>query len=333
MTQLPREYTQELEHKTLSPFACFADETKGRLREEEKCPLRTDFQRDRDRIIHCNAFSRLKQKTQVFLNPTGDHYRTRLTHTLEVSQIARTISRALRLNEDLTEAIALGHDLGHTPFGHAGEAVLNEISPVGFKHYRQSVRVVDYIEKDGRGLNLTREVRDGILKHTDAIAETKEGFIVRCADVIAFINHDIEDAIRAGIIRQCELPENAVRVLGETKSQRITSLVTSLIRNGAENICYDPETEAAKEELKEFMFLNVYKNPKCKSEEAKAKVMIEKLYRYFLKKPEKLPADYLALADKFDKPTAVCDYIAGMTDNYCTNLFINLYVPKGWSVY
>lgn len=333
MGRLPREYTEESEHKMLSPFACFADETKGRRRGEEKCPLRTDFQRDRDRIIHCNAFSRLKQKTQVFLNPTGDHYRTRLTHTLEVSQIARTISRALRLNEDLTEAIALGHDLGHTPFGHAGEAVLNEISPNGFKHYRQSVRVVDYIEKDGEGLNLTHEVRDGILKHTDEVAETKEGYIVRCADVIAFINHDIEDAIRAGIIRQCELPKNAVKVLGETKSQRITALVTSLVRNGAENIKYDPEIEAAEDELKEFMFRNVYKNPKCKSEEAKAKVMIEKLYRYFLDNPEKLPDDYLALADKFDKPTAVCDYVAGMTDKYCTDLFLNLYVPKGWNVY
>ncbi len=333
MDSLPREYTEESEHKTLSRFACFADETKGRQREEEKCPLRTDFQRDRDRIIHCNAFSRLKQKTQVFLNPTGDHYRTRLTHTLEVSQIARTISRALRLNEDLTEAIALGHDLGHTPFGHAGESVLNEISPCGFKHYRQSVRVVDYIEKDGRGLNLTHEVRDGILKHTDEVAETKEGFIVRCADVIAFINHDIEDAIRAGIIKSEDLPMNAVNVLGATKSQRITTLVTSLVKNGAENIHYDPEVEAAKEELKEFMFLNVYKNPKCKSEETKAKVMIEKLYRHFLDNPEKLPADYLALADRFDKPTAVCDYVAGMTDKYCTDLFINLYVPKGWSIY
>ena len=332
MEHLPREYTEESEHKMLSRFACFADETKGREREEEKCPLRTDFQRDRDRIIHCNAFSRLKQKTQVFLNPTGDHYRTRLTHTLEVSQIARTISRALRLNEDLTEAIALGHDLGHTPFGHAGESVLNEISPYGFKHYRQSVRVVDYIEKDGKGLNLTHEVKDGILKHTDEVAETKEGFIVRCADVIAFINHDIEDAIRAGIIRAEELPKNAVEVLGATKSQRITTLVTSLVKNGAEDIHYDPEIEAAKEELKEFMFLNVYKNPKCKSEEAKAKVMIEKLYRHFLDYPEKLPADYLALADRFDKPTAVCDYVAGMTDKYAIYKYSEIFIPTAWQV-
>lgn len=330
---IPRVFTEMNEHAILSPYACFADKTIGRARSEEKCPLRTDFQRDRDRIIHCNAFSRLKQKTQVFLNPTGDHYRTRLTHTLEVSQIARTIACALRLNEDLTEAIALGHDLGHTPFGHAGESILSAISPKGFKHYEQSVRVVEYIEKDGKGLNLTFEVKDGIQKHTDGVAMTKEGNVVRFADVIAYINHDIEDAIRAGIISADELPKRAVSVLGKTKSQRITSLVSSIVRNGAEVIKYDPEIESAKEELKEFMFENVYRNPKCKSEEAKAKIMIEKLYRYFLESPERLPEDYLALADRFDKETAVCDYIAGMTDKYCTNLFINLYVPKGWSIY
>lgn len=330
---LPRELTENHEHQILSPYATFADCSKGRKAHEDPCPLRTDFQRDRDRIIHCNAFSRLKQKTQVFLNPTGDHYRTRLTHTLEVSQIARTIARALRLNEDLTEAIALGHDLGHTPFGHAGETALNQIAPNGFKHYRQSLRVVDYIEKDGKGLNLTHEVRDGILKHTDAVADTREGYVVRLADVIAFINHDIEDAIRAGIITSDELPDNAVRVLGKTKSQRITTLVSSLVKNGPENIRYDPEIEAAEEELKEFMFANVYKNPKCKSEEAKAKTMIKQLYSYFLSRPEKLPPDYLALADSFDKETAVCDYIAGMTDKFCTDLFINLNVPKGWHIY
>lgn len=330
---LPREYTEQLEKKALSEYACLASESMGRIRAETKCPLRTDFQRDRDRIIHCNAFSRLKQKTQVFLNPTGDHYRTRLTHTLEVSQIARTISRALRLNEDLTEAIALGHDLGHTPFGHAGEAVLNEISPGGFRHYRQSLRVVDYIEKDGRGLNLTYEVRDGILKHTDDIAVTKEGYIVRLADAIAYINHDIEDAVRAGVIQNEDLPEDVVKVLGKTKSQRITSLVSSLVKNGADKIRFDPEIEYAQERLKDFMFINVYKNPKCKSEESKAKIMIEKLYRYFLERPEKLPEEYLRLADRFDKNTAVCDYVAGMTDKYCTNLFIELYVPKGWNIY
>ncbi len=329
----PREYTLAAERMTLSPFACFSESTKGRLREEEKCPLRTEFQRDRDRIIHSNAFVRLKQKTQVFLNPTGDHYRTRLTHTLEVSQIARTIARALRLNEDLTEAIALGHDLGHTPFGHAGEAILDEIAPNGFKHYRQSLRVVDFIEKDGKGLNLTHEVRDGILKHTDAVADTKEGYVVRLADVIAFLNHDIEDAIRAGVISQNDLPKDALEILGETKSQRITSFVCDLVKNGAEEIKYSPDVDKARSVLVDFMYANVYKNPVCKSEEVRAKIMIEKLYNYFLESPEKLPRDYLALADRFDKETAVCDYVAGMTDKYCTNLFIELYVPKGWNIY
>lgn len=329
----PRIYTEQAEQAVLSEFATLSRNSKGREREEEKCPLRTEFQRDRDRILHCNAFVRLKQKTQVFLNPTGDHYRTRLTHTLEVSQIARTITRALHLNEDLAEAIALGHDLGHTPFGHAGEAILNEVSSKGFKHYRQSIRVVDYIEKDGRGLNLTQEVKDGILKHTDAIADTREGYIVRLSDVIAFINHDIEDAIRAGVIVQEDLPKSAIEVLGSTKSKRITTLVNSLIENGAENIRYSDEVEKARKELYDFMYANVYRNPVCKSEESKAKIMVEKLYYYFLEHPEKLPGDYLALADRFDKETAVCDYVAGMTDKYCTNLFIELYVPKGWHIY
>ena len=330
MEKSPREYTEELENAVLSPYAARSSESRGRLREEEKCPLRTDFQRDRDRIIHCNAFSRLKRKTQVFLNPAGDHYRTRLTHTLEVSQIARTISRALRLNEDLTEAIALGHDLGHTPFGHAGEQILNEISPKGFRHYEQSLRVVDCIEKDGKGLNLTAEVRDGILKHTDSVADTKEGYVVRLADVIAYINHDIEDAIRAGVILREDLPEGATRVLGKSKSERITSLVCSIIDNGAENLSYSPEVEAAKNELSAFMFRNVYHNPVCKSEESKAKTMIQMLYGYFVERPEKLPPDYLRLANLFDADTAVCDYIAGMTDGYCTNLFLSIFVPKGW---
>ena len=329
----PREYTEQTELTALSPFACKSIGSKGREVFEEKCELRTDFQRDRDRIIHCNAFARLKQKTQVFLNPTGDHYRTRLTHTLEVSQIARTIARALRLNEDLTEAIALGHDLGHTPFGHAGEAILNDISPKGFKHYRQSLRVVDYIEKDGLGLNLTTEVRDGILKHTDDIADTREGYVVRFSDVIAYINHDIEDAIRADIIREEDLPRRATDILGTRKSQRITTLVRSLVDNGAESIGYSPEVEWAKNELSGFMFQNVYRNPVCKSEESKAKMMIEMLYRYFIERPEKLPEDYKKLADRFDCDIAVCDYIAGMTDGYCTNLFLDIFVPKGWGTY
>lgn len=329
----PREFTELTEKTILSPYACLSSQSKGRVKDEEKCPLRTDFQRDRDRIIHCNAFVRLKHKTQVFLNPTGDHYRTRLTHTLEVSQIARTITRALRLNEDLAEAIALGHDLGHTPFGHAGEEVLNAVSSRGFKHYRQSVRVVECIEKDGKGLNLTHEVKDGILKHTDAVADTREGYIVRLSDVIAFINHDIEDAIRAGVIKNEDLPRSAIEVLGKTKSERITTLVNSLIANGAENIRYSDEIGKAKKELVDYMYENVYRNPVCKSEESKAKMMVEKLYYHFLENPEKLPSDYLALADKFDKETAVCDYVAGMTDKYCTNLFMELYVPKGWHIY
>lgn len=329
----PREYTEIMEEKTLSPFACLAKNSKGRDIEIEKCPLRTDFQRDRDRIIHSNAFVRLKQKTQVFLNPTGDHYRTRLTHTLEVSQIARTISRAMRLNEDLTEAIALGHDLGHTPFGHAGEAVLDEIAPNGFKHYKQSVRVCEYIEKDGKGLNLTKEVRDGILKHTNQIADTREGYIVRLSDVIAFLNHDIEDALRADVIKNEDLPKIALEVLGKTKSQRIQTLVFDLINNGAENIHYSPDIDEARKALVDYMYQNVYYNPVCKSEEAKAKAMIEKLYFYFLKNPDKLPKDYLKLADRFDKETAVCDYVAGMTDKYATNLFVEMFVPKGWAIY
>lgn len=327
----PREYTEEIERKILSPLAAKSSESKGRSRIENKPDdLRTDFQRDRDRIIHCNAFSRLKRKTQVFLNPTGDHYRTRMTHTLEVSQIARTISMALRLNEDLTEAIALGHDLGHTPFGHAGEQILNDISPSGFKHYTQSLRVVEYIEKGGQGLNLTQEVKDGILKHTDDVAATKEGYVVRLADVIAYINHDIEDAIRADVIKREDLPKEATDVLGATKSQRITTLVKNIIDGGAENLGYSSEIEAAKDILTEFMFENVYRNPVCKSEESKAKTMIEMLYRYFIQSPEKLPDDYKTLADCFDKNTAVLDYIAGMTDGYCTRTFVNIFVPRGW---
>ncbi|MBR5121436.1 MAG: deoxyguanosinetriphosphate triphosphohydrolase [Oscillospiraceae bacterium] len=329
----PREYSEASERKILCEYATFADNCGKRARDEEKCPMRTEFQRDRDRVIHSKAFSRLKQKTQVFLNPTGDHYRTRLTHTLEVSQIARTISRALKLNEDLTEAIALAHDLGHTPFGHAGEATLNEIAPQGFKHYEQSLRVVDFLEKDGKGLNLTPEVRDGILKHTNQIADTREGYIVRYADVIAYINHDIEDAIRAGVLRNEDLPKEAIEILGKTKTQRISTLVGSLIENGAQTIALAPEIEKAKDDLKAFMFENVYLNPVCKSEEVKAKMVVEKLYYHFTFNPDKLPEDYKKVADKYGKEVAVCDYIAGMTDKYCINLFMDLYVPKSWEIH
>ena len=327
-----REQTEIIELGSLSDLACFSSKSKGRSIDEAKCPLRTEFQRDRDRIIHSNSFRRLKHKTQVFLVPIGDHYRTRLTHTLEVSQIARTISRALRLNEDLTEAIALGHDLGHTPFGHSGEAVLNEICPYGFKHYLQSVRVVDYIEREGNGLNLTYEVKNGIACHTNQVASTKEGYVVRLSDKIAYINHDIDDSIRAGVLKESELPRDAIRLLGKTKSERITTLINSIVSNGPEDIKMDDEIKKAHDELRAFMFENVYTNPVAKTEEQKAKLLVEKLYSYFLKHPEKLPNDYKKILQKTDKHRATCDYIAGMTDGYAINLYTELFIPKGWNV-
>lgn len=325
-----REQIETLELGTLCESACFSVYGGKRVREEEKCEFRTDFQRDRDRILHCNAFRRLKHKTQVFLVPIDDHYRTRLTHTLEVSQIARTISRALRLNEDLTEAIALGHDLGHTPFGHTGEKVLSEICPYGFKHYLQSVRVVDYIENNGKGLNLTFEVKNGIACHTNQIAATKEGYVVRLADKIAYINHDIDDAIRAGVLKASDIPQNITDVLGDTKSKRISTLVGSIINNGAEDIRMSDEIKKAHDDLRSFMFSNVYTNPLAKQEEHKAEMLVEKLYLHFIKYPEKMPEEYVSTMNKFDKDRAVCDYIAGMTDSYAINLFTDLYVPKGF---
>lgn len=325
-----REQTEILELGMLCEDACTSKSTGRRVRSETKCPMRTEFQRDRDRILHCNAFRRLKQKTQVFLSPVGDHYRTRLTHTLEVSQIARTIARAFRLNEDLTEAIALGHDLGHTPFGHSGEDVLNEICPYGFKHYLQSVRVVDYIENDGKGLNLTYEVKNGIACHTNKVAVTKEGYVVRLADKIAYINHDIDDAIRAGMLREEDLPKSATDVLGHSKSQRITALITSIVDNGVADIRMSDDVKKAHDELRSFMFANVYHNSVAKAEEAKAKDMLEKLYIFFLKNPDKLPDEYKKIMAKFDKDRAVCDYIAGMTDVYSVNLYTELFIPKGW---
>ena len=327
---LPREYTESIEEQTLCKYAFLSKNTKGRDFYIAKCDLRTDFQRDRDKIIHCNSFRRLKHKTQVFLSPTGDHYRTRLTHTLEVSQIARTISRALRLNEDLTEAIALGHDLGHTPFGHAGERALDNVCVHKFHHYEQSLRVVKYIENDGKGLNLTEEVKDGILKHTNKIANTKEGYIVRFADVIAYINHDIDDSIRGGIITENDIPTEITDVLGHSKSERITTLVTSIVNNGAENIQMSPEIDAAYKALHSFMFESVYTNQKCKSEETKAQDMLKKLYEYFCKHIDKMPKLYQELSEKFDKEQAVCDYIAGMTDSYAVNVFNDLFIPKSW---
>ena len=331
---LPRELTEKNEELLMCRYAFLSKDSKGRQKSQNKCDLRTDFQRDRDRIIHCNSFRRLKHKTQVFLSPAGDHYRTRLTHTLEVSQIARTISRALRLNEDLTEAIALGHDLGHTPFGHAGERILNELSPEGFHHYEQSLRVVDFIEKDGNGLDLTYEVRDGILKHTNMVADTREGYIVRLADVIAYINHDIDDSIRGDIIKESDIPKSITDVLGNSKSERITTLVKAVIDGGAESIgIKEPEINKAYEALHRFMFDSVYTNPKCKSEESKAQAMIAELYKHFSAHIEKLPALYLNLAYQFGIDRAVCDYIAGMTDIYATQVFQDIFVPKGWQYF
>lgn len=327
---LVREITEQTEKDILCENACLSVNTKGRERAEEKDELRTDFQRDRDRILHCNAFRRLKHKTQVFLSPAGDHYRTRLTHTLEVSQIARTIARALRLNEDLTEAIALGHDLGHTPFGHAGERTLNELAPDGFHHYEQSLRVVDLIEKDGKGLNLTWEVRDGILKHTNMKADTREGCVVRTADVIAYINHDIDDSVRAGILTENDIPKDLREVLGSSKSERITTLVKDVIAHGSQEIGMSPEIKAAFDGLHKFMFESVYFNPVCKSEETKARDMIMKLYEHYIDNIEQLPAEYLDLAYRFGADRAVCDYIAGMTDGFAVETFKSLFIPKSW---
>lgn len=327
-----REELEKRELLTLSEHACKSTDVGAtlRLKREEPCPYRTAFQRDRDRILHCNAFRRLKRKTQVFLSPVGDHYRTRLTHTLEVSQVARTIARALFLNEDLTEAIALGHDLGHSPFGHAGEAILNQICPHGYKHYEQSVRVVDYIEKNGRGLNLTQAVRNGILCHTNKTADTLEGNIVRVADRIAYINHDIEDAVRAGILRPGDLPKEAADVLGNTHTERITTLISAVVAHGTDAIGMAPEIQAAHDLLHKFMFEQVYHNPLAKHEEAKAKILIEELYRYFRRAPENLPSQFQEIAHRQDVDRAVCDYISGMSDSYAVDLYTELFIPKSW---
>ena len=330
---LPRERYEQFEKDTLCEFACLSSQTKGRERYVQPCDLRTEFQRDRDRILHCNSFRRLKHKTQVFLSPMGDHYRTRLTHTLEVAQIARTMARALRLNEDLTEAIALGHDLGHTPFGHAGERMLNELNPHGFHHYEQSLRVVDCLENDGEGLNLTYEVRDGILKHTNQKAETKEGQIVRFADVIAYINHDIDDSVRAEILTEDDVPSSITDVLGHSKSERRTTLITSIINGGAQEIHMDERTAQAYDALHKFMGVSVYTNPKCKSEETRAQDMIAYLYQYYILHIEALPAQYLNNAYKYGADTAVCDYIAGMTDSFAVQAFKDLFIPKSWTLY
>lgn len=333
MEKTIRELSCEREKLILSPHAAFAAETRGRLVPEEECPIRTPFCRDRDRIIHSSSFRRLKHKTQVFLSPEGDYYRTRLTHTLEVAQIARTIAFALRLNEDLTEAIALGHDLGHTPFGHAGERALNEVCENGFTHYNQSLRVVDRLEKGGKGLNLTYEVRNGIVCHTTGKqADTLEGRVVRIADRIAYINHDIDDATIAGIMTEDDIPRSLRDILGHSKSSRINTLVKSVVENSDSDIGLDPLIAEAFEELHSFMFRKVYTNPACKSEEGKAMSMIQRLFSFFNENSERLPEGYRRIGEEDGVPTAVCDYIAGMTDTYAVRVYKELFIPNAWIV-
>ncbi len=330
---LPRERIMANERLTLSEYACKAEDSRGRQVYEKPCDFRTDFQRDRDRIIHCNSFRRLKHKTQVFLIPHSDHYRTRLTHTLEVSQISRTVACALGLNEDLTEAVALGHDLGHTPFGHDGERILNKLMPCGFAHNLQSRRVVERLEKDGQGLNLTFEVVDGIVGHrgSSALPVTLEGRVVRFCDKIAYINHDIEDAIRGGVITAQMLPEKPVRILGKTKSERITSLVRSLVENSGSDILFDSTTEEAFGELREFMFEKVYRAAPTIAEKDKASRIVEYLFGYFLKHKDEMPPLYIEIADSEGIERAVGDYISGMTDEYAVDYFKKLFIPKGWN--
>lgn len=332
-----REKQELWEKEYLSPYASLSQNSLGRDREEEECDLRPMFQRDRDRILHSKAFRRLKHKTQVFLAPAGDHYRTRLTHTLEVSQIARTIARSLRMNEDLTEAIALGHDLGHTPFGHAGEDVLNILHPYGFKHYYQSVRVVELLEKNCQGLNLTKEVRDGIRNHSiSCIPATMEGKIVRFADKIAYINHDIDDAMRAHIISEEDLPDKFTNVLGHSPKERLNSLIHSIIQESMNqpDIRMAKEIEEAMLGIRSYMFETVYTHPVAKSEEKKAQIMLEALYHHFIKHFDELPDEYIQLVTERGemKESIVCDYIAGMTDQYAIKVYKDLYIPLVWKV-
>ncbi len=327
-----RERIEIMEERVLSSEAALSSKTKGRQRRESQCHIRTDYQRDRDRILHSKAFRRLKHKTQVFISPEGDHYRTRLTHTLEVSQIARTVAKALFLNEDLAEAMALGHDLGHTPFGHAGEDVLDLIREDGFRHNEQSLRVVDILEATG-GLNLTYETRDGILKHTgDGIPDTWEGKIVKLCDRVAYVNHDIDDALRGGIIDPNDIPEESARVLGDTSKARIDTLVTDLVQTSAvqQDIVMSSPISHAFDSLRDFLFERVYIGSKAKVEEEKAKYIIEAIYKYFMSTPEKLPQGMKALLENDTRERVVCDYVAGMTDRYILDLYRDLFLPKPW---
>ncbi len=339
-----RQQSEKIEEEILHPRAAKAARSKGRAKPEAEGIIRTAYQHDRDRIIHCKSFRRLKHKAQVFLAPEGDHYRTRLTHTLEVSQIARTISRALRLNEDLTEAVSLGHDLGHTPFGHAGEAVLNSLLPGGFNHYEQSLRVVDVLENDGQGLNLTYEVRDGILRHSKGKgavlpaaekdrAETLEGQIVRIADGIAYANHDLDDAVRAKVIKNSDVPKEILKILGNSHAKRIDTMVKDVIFSslgmGLSEIVMGEEVREATDELRAFLFVNVYENKKTYGEFVKATKILTELYNYFLEGKAVLPGIYGKLES--DRARAVCDFIAGMTDRYALKLYQDLFIPRPWA--
>jgi dGTPase len=331
---LVRERTEEIERRILSPRAALAAETRGRVREETPCSIRTEYQRDRDRIIHCKSFRRLKHKTQVFLAPEGDHYRTRLTHTMEVAQISRTVARALLLNEDLTEAIALGHDLGHTPFGHIGESALSGFLPGKFEHNRQSLRVVEVLEYDGRGLNLTWEVRDGILNHTgDGMPATLEGQIVRIADRIAYINHDIDDALRAGLLRPEDLPPEPIKELGRYPSQRIDSLAHDMVENSADSdaITMSQGTAALMNQLRDFLFENVYVGSIAKTEEEKAIRVLQSIAEHYLKNPDELPAEFRP-TEPSELAVKVCDYVAGMTDRYALMKYEQFFLPRAWMV-
>ena len=333
-----RELQEQREHFVLSKYAAFSDQSLGRDRDTVPCDIRTAYQRDRDKIIHSKAFRRLNGKTQVFLIPEGDHYRTRLTHTLEVSQTARTIAKALRLNEDLTEAIALGHDLGHTPFGHAGERALNEVCPGGFQHYLQSVRIVECLERNGMGLNLTKEVRDGIANHQMSTTPmTLEGRIVRISDKIAYINHDIDDAIRGHIMTEEQIPKEFTSVLGHSFSERLNTLIHDIIMNSEEknDIIMSPEMESVFHGLRAYMFENVYTNPAAKGQERKAEQMVQELYLYYMKHLELLPEEYYKMIqeEKEQAERVVCDYVAGMTDRYAVTKFTQIMIPDAWGVF
>lgn len=330
-----REIYEEREFKELSQYAVTSITSKGRQVKEEKCNVRTEFQRDRDRILHCKTFRRLAHKTQVFISPEGDHYRTRLTHTLEVSQIARTIARGLSLNEDLTEAISLGHDLGHTPFGHAGEHALQEVTNNAFEHNIHSLRIVDHIERDGRGLNLTNEVRDGILHHqTKGSPSTLEGKVVQFSDKIAYINHDIDDAIRGGVLKEEELPKGPIKVLGHSFGKRINTLIKDIMVNslGRNTVTMSEEVFKAYNELRAFLFKRVYIGSDAKEQEGKAKHIVTQLYLYYMENSHLLMSD---LPENYNGDTQqiVCDFIAGMTDRYAINLYCKLFLPTSWDIY